>query len=210
MALDFGTIAARGANVARTELDPTIKANMASVPGLKDRVGYYSNLMANGPDEQEIADMFNQQRGTNALRGQADSPAAILENVMGVSAYRRGVRNEAAGNLGNATQFMQLNPLQTGEAVSGALGAEQFNENMAFQDAMQSRAMGRGPGGPSDLTQFVNKAAPLALGAAGAMWGAPALAGGADAFAKLSPYQQAGLRLGTGGAVANAASQFFK
>jgi len=197
MPLDFGTIAARGINTAIAGQAPTIQSNLTNVPGLQKRINLFTGQMEDPMSEEEMAGLFGQQSAQAGLRGQAQSPAQILQNVFGVQAQRRDIQNTAAQNLGQATQFMQLNPFQPSEGVQGALSAESQNEQIAAQDALQSRALGRGPGGPSTLSQFAGMAA-------GAL--APSLMPRGD----MNPSQLAALRMYGAGVGGQLGGQFFR
>ena len=200
MAIDFGSVFNRGVNASIQNQKPVIDANLESVPGMKKRIDYFGDLFQQGPNEQETADYFNTANANANMRGQAASPAQILQNVLGYQTYKRGVREGASNQLGQITSPFVLNAVQPSQGVQGAMEAEQFNENFANQQTMMDQQQGRGKYGQSDL----GKVGSLALGAgmAAATGGMSAMAPG---MAGAAGGAGAGALGGVGGGIAGGA-----
>jgi hypothetical protein len=154
--IDYGTVAQRGQNVATSLQPQTVKANLANVQGRGDILNYYQNLISTPLNEAGMADLMSQFNANAGLRspGGMNSPATMLQNVFGVEAAKRGIRNEAASNLFGATRNELLNTLQPNEAISQALQAEGANaQGFQNQNAIDAQ-LGLGPYGQSDSQKY--------------------------------------------------------
>lgn len=238
MALDFGTAYSQGATAARQQQAPTIAANLQNVPQLQGRLNYWGNLFQNGPNEQETADYFNQANANANFQGQANSPAAILQNVLGYQSYKRGVQENASNQLGSITSPFMLNAPQQSDASQMAVGVGQFNEGLAAQETNTDKMLGRGAYGTPDWKKAAGAVAGIGLGAAGAYFApqilgagaggaaaggitsntgdtnsgaTPGINGGAGggAWGSLNPLQQSAMRMGFFGTGMNVGQSIF-